>query len=416
MIPSIRAHYEAYPYPARAAKDEARRLITGSPSHFDEVIHYVFAGQRDARRPLRVLVAGGGTGDGTIMLAQQAKEAGQPIAITYLDLSDAARRIAEARAEVRGLTGSIIFRQGSLLDMPETFGPFDYIDCCGVLHHLDDPQAGLKALVRVLAPRGGIGLMVYAPLGRAGVYPLQQALATLTDGMTEPAERLALARRLLKKLPPTHPFARNPFLSDHLASDAGLYDLLLHNCDRPFTVPTLLGLVTACGLTPAALIEPARYDPALWFNEPKLRSRMQALPMAERAALAEQLFGHHTKHIAYLLRPGDAARAVAQPDDADWIPVLKDVDGPAVAADLNTDTNLEADLDGLVLSLPLPRLAPAMLARIDGRRTLGEIHAMLQALDPRLDWEHFQSQFASFYAALNGVNKLLLRRAPGVAT
>ena len=65
-------------------------------------------------------------------------------------------------------------------------GPFDYIDCCGVLHHLPDPADGLAALLSVLAPGGGLGLMVYAPHGRTGVYMLQDALRLLA-----PPERAA---------------------------------------------------------------------------------------------------------------------------------------------------------------------------------------------------------------------------------
>jgi hypothetical protein len=66
----VRAQYEAYPYPHRDPRDEAKRLITGSPSHPLEIDHYLFRGRRDWSRPFRALVAGGGTGDGTIMLAQ----------------------------------------------------------------------------------------------------------------------------------------------------------------------------------------------------------------------------------------------------------------------------------------------------------------------------------------------------------
>ncbi|MBT3495074.1 MAG: class I SAM-dependent methyltransferase, partial [Rhodospirillaceae bacterium] len=63
----VQAQYEAYPYPAREPGDEAHRLITGSPSHILEIEHFVFAGGRAG--DLRALVAGGGTGDGAIMLA-----------------------------------------------------------------------------------------------------------------------------------------------------------------------------------------------------------------------------------------------------------------------------------------------------------------------------------------------------------
>ena len=64
----VRAQYEAYPYPARDPAEETARLITGSPSHPVEIDHFLFSGRRDWSAPFRALVAGGGTGDGLIML------------------------------------------------------------------------------------------------------------------------------------------------------------------------------------------------------------------------------------------------------------------------------------------------------------------------------------------------------------
>ena len=131
----VRAQYEAYPYPARDPQDERRRLVTGSPSHLLEIEHSLFAGRIDRTRPFRALVAGGGTGDGAIMLAQQLADRGIAGEVVHLDLSTASRRVAEARAAVRGLA-NLRFVTGSLLDAA-TLGRFDYIDCCGVLHHLE---------------------------------------------------------------------------------------------------------------------------------------------------------------------------------------------------------------------------------------------------------------------------------------
>ncbi|MFM8989914.1 MAG: methyltransferase, partial [Alphaproteobacteria bacterium] len=65
----VRAQYEAYPYPPRDPRDEAKRLVEGSPSHLAEVVHHVLGGAFDPARPFRALVAGGGTGDAAIMLA-----------------------------------------------------------------------------------------------------------------------------------------------------------------------------------------------------------------------------------------------------------------------------------------------------------------------------------------------------------
>jgi SAM-dependent methyltransferase len=51
---------------------------------------------------------------------------------------------------------------------------FDLIVCTGVLHHLLDPDLGLRALRAVLRPHGAMRLMVYAPYGRAGIYMMQE--------------------------------------------------------------------------------------------------------------------------------------------------------------------------------------------------------------------------------------------------
>lgn len=407
-IDDLRAQYEAYPYPARDPKDEAKRLVTGSPSHLDEVNHFVFGGRLGAvGRPLSVLVAGGGTGDAAIMIAQQMADAGLPGTVTYLDLSTASRAVAEARAAARGLT-NLRFVTGSLLDAA-ALGTFDYIDCCGVLHHLDDPPAGLRALVAALAPGGGMGIMVYAPYGREGVYPLQQALRTIGRDLP-PAEQVALARRLVTHLPPTNGLRRNPFMTDHRGPDAALYDLLLHSCDRPYTVEELAALAAAGGMTITALVDPMRYDPALWVKDPRILKRLDGLPWLERAAWAERVAGSLPKHIAYLTRPADAAAAVAVADDPSVIPVLRDLDGTAMARGLTPGAMMDVDLAGITVSLPLPRLAGPLLARIDGRTNLATLHAQVQEVAGSVPWDTFKSQFGQLFKTLNGIGKLYLRR------
>ncbi|CAO3415936.1 class I SAM-dependent methyltransferase [Azospirillum doebereinerae] len=410
-IDDLRAQYEAYPYPARDPADERKRLVTGSPSHLDEVVHYVFGGRLDRDRPLRVLVAGGGTGDGTIMLAQQLADSGNAGRVTYLDLSEASQAVARARAEARGLT-NIDFRRGSLLELEglkrEGVAPFDYIDCCGVLHHLDDPAAGLRSLAGALAPGGGIGLMVYAPLGRTGVYPMQAALRAMTEGLP-PAEKVALARRLVQQLPPSNWLLANPFVTDHRQADANLYDLLLHSSDRPYSVGELAELAESAGLAIGALIDPARYDPATWIKDPRLLKRLESLSWLERAAWTEQVTGGMTKHVAYLLRPADLDGAVARPDGPDIVPVLRDLDGPALAKSLPPGGSLEVELLGSLIPIPLPRLAGPILARADGKATLGDIHAAVAATSGA-GWDQFLTQFQQLFKALGGVGKMHLRR------
>ena len=123
----VSAKYEGYPYPDRDPKDERKRLIEGSPSDLAEIRHYLFAGglPDTGGEPFRALIAGGGTGDAAIMLAQHCASTDLNAEITYLDLSSASRRITEKRAEARGLS-NLRFVSGSLLDAAKLApGPYD---------------------------------------------------------------------------------------------------------------------------------------------------------------------------------------------------------------------------------------------------------------------------------------------------
>lgn len=408
----VRTQYEAYPYPARNPRDEAKRLIAGSPGHLLELNHFVFAGRRNFAKPFRALIAGGGTGDGTIMLAQQLADAGCPAEILYIDLSDAAREVAEARARARKLK-TISFRRLSILDVPGAdLGVFDYIDCCGVLHHLEDPAEGLKALVSVLAEDGGMGLMLYGELGRTGVYAAQDMLRALTAPDAEPAGKVDVAKRLLKQLPPTNWLRRNPFLADHLqGGESGIYDLLLHSRDRAYRVPEVAALAEAAGLRITAFVEPAAYDPASYLVDQQLLSRLDGLGWLERCAFAELLAGNLRKHIFYAVKTANPGPSVADPADMDAVPVFRDAAEAALRDKVGPGGVLSANLGGVSFRFPVPPLAGAILARVDGEQTIGKIRAELQAANPNLDDAAFADQFGRLYKALNGLGKLFLAAA-----
>jgi SAM-dependent methyltransferase len=406
-VDPVRAQYETYPYPARDPKDEAKRLITGSPSHLRELTHWLFAGRLPQDRPFRVLVAGGGSGDALTMLAQQTADAGIDADIHYVDLSEATRKIAEARIAARGLTERVTFRTGSLLDAAE-WGPFDYIDCCGVLHHLPVPQDGFRALAAALAPQGGMGVMVYGETGRTGVYETQAALRLLARDDEPPAKRVALAKRYLNALPASNRLVRNPLVRDHkTGGDAGLYDLLLHSTDRAYTVPQLEAEIAAAGLRTVTYIDPARYAPETYTREQDLRNRAAALAAGDRAALAEAMAGNMPVHIAYLTRADRAEDTVAR-IAPDAVPVFRDAETEAEFRAMPPGApSLPVSIDGLDLALPLPRDAKTILDRIDGTSSLEQIRQDLPAAS---DWDRFHKSFTQLFAALNGFSQLFLTR------
>ncbi len=276
------------------------------------------------------------------------------------------------------------------------------------MHHLEDPLEGLCALVATLNDGGGMGLMLYAPLGRTGVYPAQAMLRAVGGGLSL-AERVALARRLLDALPATNWLRRNPFLGDHKRSDAELVDLLLHARDRAFSVPEVAALSEAAGLRVVAFVEPARYEPASYLKDPVLLKRLSALDRMQRAAFAENLAGNMKTHVFYVVKASNGADTLARAHSAEAIPVPRELAGPDLARAVGGDLAMRFELGGLSLRFAVPRLAPAILSRIDGEASLGEIHAALQALDGGLDWAGFKAQFDRLFEVLNGVNHLFIR-------
>ena len=375
-----------------------------------EIDWWVFGARRPRSRPLRALIAGGGTGDGTIMLAAHMARWGQPGTVTYLDRSEAALRIAQARAEARGLT-NIVWRLGSLLDLPNAGEePFDYIDCCGVLHHLPDPAGGVAALLSVLAPGGGMGLMVYAPHGRTGVYMVQDALRLLAPPDEAPAARLDTAKRVMRHLPESNWLRGNHYFADHLTGgDAGLYDLLLNPRDRAFDVAALHALLHGAGLAVTALMEPMRYDPVTYLPDPKLRARAAALDPVARAALAEALAANMSTHVVYCVRAAERAAPADAMDDA-AVPVGREMPTGEVARAIRPDGTLSFQFDGLRVPVAMPPLATAILNLIDDRSSVGAIAASLAAHGTAP--ATFDRAWREIWDKLSALNRILLAPPP----
>jgi hypothetical protein len=210
-------------------------------------------------------------------------------------------------------------------------------------------------------------------------------------------------------LPETNWFRRNPFLGDHKKlGDAGLHDLLVNARDRAYRIGEIVELVSGAGLEIASFIEPLRYDPAIYLGESALAARLEGLGTTERAAFAELAAGNMTTHVFYAVR---AARGdtIAQPGP-DAIPCLHNLVGAAWARDFTPGASMSVNFTGLQVRLPLPPLAGAIMARIDGTAPLETIHRALAANNPTLGWDKFEAEFLQLYRAMNGTGKMFLKR------
>ena len=175
--------------------------------------------------------------------------------------------------------------------------------------------------------------------------------------------------------------------------------------DRAFSVTEFDALITAAGLRIACWVEPLRYDPDVYLPDPRLRARTALLSPLERAALAEAICGNMGIHIVYVVRADDPP-LLPPWDDPNAVPVLREWEGEKLARGLPPSGVLPVGFDGLTVNLALPRLASAILARMDGKRRIGAIGDLLAAQG--ITREAFARDFAELARQMERLNRLLL--------
>jgi SAM-dependent methyltransferase len=250
MSDSVRRHYELYPYPKYPLLATVRRCDTYANNL--QAVWSRFNGRLPPRDAQRILIAGCGS------FAPYPFALGNPgIPITALDLSQQSLKRARLHCLLHGI-GGIHFLAGDLCDPAVAPGPFGMIDAFGVLHHLEDPLAGLRALAARLGEGGILRVMVYSRYARREEESIRHALRLLR--VSEPEEVLALVRRSRAGSRLRRFFEA----SDEVALRSGLADALLHPLVRTFRIDPFMEMVSASGLQPllfahqAALPEVAR--------------------------------------------------------------------------------------------------------------------------------------------------------------
>ncbi|MFZ4806457.1 MAG: class I SAM-dependent methyltransferase [Hyphomicrobiaceae bacterium] len=162
----VAAQYEGNPYPRWQSLNVP---VAGSLVRAIEG----FAGADVRARlsaPFDVLIAGCGTGQHAI---RSALGYGAQARVTAIDLSRASLAYAR-RMAARYVPDQISFRQGDILEVSALGQTFDVIEAVGVLHHMEDPVAGLRTLHRCLSPGGLMHLGLYSTIARTNIAVLRQ--------------------------------------------------------------------------------------------------------------------------------------------------------------------------------------------------------------------------------------------------
>ena len=310
-LSTTKSLYETLPFPQRNPDEEANRLITPPHDFFGRINHHCFQGKENFSDGFRALVAGGGTGDAVIYLAQQLAERGNG-KVTYLDQSTNSMKVAQARADRRGLN-NIEWVNGSLLDLsPADFGEFDYINCVGVIHHLHNPIEGLQALSSVLKETGVLTLMVYGKYGRQDISDVRELFRHYLPVSNE-GSILNDTKAILSALAPQNSYMRGRDRESTLSSlfddSPNMADLFLNPVEAVYAADEFAALVedegglvlnrfTSHDGDPA--IMSYQYNPALFIADTKIRENLAKLPIREQWKIAEIMDGNMHLHCAYV--------------------------------------------------------------------------------------------------------------------
>ena len=366
--PVVSAFYDRFPFPGDPLQD-------GPPPGYNwrwchrSVLAAVHGCCPPGSDQPRILDAGCGTGVSTDYLCHLNPGAD----VVAVDISEGALQVARERLRRSGAAetvASLRQERRSLLDLGDE-APFDYINSVGVLHHLDQPEAGLQSLAGALAPKGLLHLFLYADAGRWEIHRTQRALTLLNVG-TE-AEGLRLGRELFETLPEQNRLRRHheQRWAVDCAPDANFADMYLHPQETSYNLERLLRFAGSAGLHFAGFSNPEVWDPGRLLSG-ELLERARALPAQQQWALVEEL-DPDISHFEFFLaktpvQPRQWSDAELEAATAIRQPCLWGEPDPILGK--NMEPLPLSDEDRTVLAavtsnpqVPLGQLAPAALLR-----------------------------------------------------
>lgn len=366
----VRAFYSAHPYPPPVDNlDRARNEWSGA-SHRRAEFH-LFWPDRPYRDDLEILVAGCGTW-------QAAKYAVcHPDAhVVGIDVSPTSLLHTE-RLQRHHRLDNLELHPLAIEEAAKLERRFDLVVCTGVLHHLADPDTGLRALRSLLTPDGALYAMVYAPYGRIGISMIRDYCRRLGIGAS-PQELDDLAATL-RALPPQHPLAAALQGARDTATRDALADALLNPRDRTYSVPEIYEFLERAGCGFGRWHAQAPYLPECGsIAGTPHGARLARLPAREQHAAMELWRGTMTTHSVVAYRQERRGGQPAGVQDERWrryVPVrlpftvcLEERIPAGAAAVLLNRRHTYADL-----VVPLMAAEKRWLDAIDGRRSISEI-------------------------------------------
>ena len=302
---AVASLYNTYPFPPDPLSDLEP---PGYNWRWNWTAAYSFCtGMKPKTQDIRILDAGCGTGSGTDYLIHLNSQA----EVTAIDLSEKALEVAEERCNRSGVIAKhnkpVQFLQMKLEEATQLEGEFDFINCVGVLHHLPEPEKGIKAIAKKLKPGGILHIFVYAELGRWEISLMQKAIALFQgDKRGDYRDGVKVGRDIFANLPEQNRLLQQEkklwSLENH--RDESFADMYVHPQEIDYNVETLFDLIEASGLDFVGFSNPKYWDlDRLVGKSADLMERATELSDRARYRLIELLDPSLTHYEFFLAKP-----------------------------------------------------------------------------------------------------------------
>jgi SAM-dependent methyltransferase len=276
---------------------------------------------------------------------------------------------------------------------------YDLIVCTGVLHHLPDPDAGLRCLRDVLKPHGVISIMLYGSFPRVGVYMLQEVFRLL--GLKQDVEGIGVVKRAIDILPKSHYLNVYRQIAPDLGYDSGLVDTFLHPVDRAFTVPQILKFAGDNDLTLQSWLDKQKYSLSATIADPHIRKLAETLPAANQWEIVELIGQSLARHNFLLCHPEKDKRDYILSFSGDeWLDYIPSRRHPlkVVATTDRARASRPLVIHRLSHSVALDTFEAALFEQVDGNRTIGDILRTMYSAKNDEDWLSVARRFFSCMA------------------
>lgn len=229
---AVRSQYEENPYPRWNSVTQGASLPL--TEHIIQAIEPHRPALDTTDRTWEVLIAGSGTGRQPISSALHYKNA----TVLAVDLSRTSLAYAQRKARALGVQ-NVVFAQADILRLSELGRVYDVVECSGVLHHMADPEAGLKVLLDCLKPGGFLKLGLYSEYARREVVQARQLVAE--TGFEPTLEGIRAFRQCARANPDAETAALKKTIDFYATSP--IRDLIFHVQEHRYTIPQISAML-----------------------------------------------------------------------------------------------------------------------------------------------------------------------------